>query len=505
MTRERLTLALLLAFTFAVRAIHPDQPIVENYVGRQIPTAMVARNLERGSGFLHPQLDTGPWPNLFLVEPPIYAKLVASTSALAKLDLEPTGRLVSAAATTLAAWGLFGLVRRREGLAVAWLALASFGCFPVMIRYGRAFQPDALMIGFVLAGLRLWDDFEATGDRRLAWLGGFVLSTGLALKLTTAWALLPWLLIVRRWPIGGKLAASAAMLVPAGSWYLWAWQGLAGTGSTASMDNAGLWLGALSPGNWLRFSVWSEVARGLIGRSFTPIGFVLAGGGLLASGRLDRVWIGWAIGCVVSIVALAGKWHHAYYWVVVAPLAAVGVGRGLVQLWRWSHCGRIAAGLLGSFFLASCGWQSASTWTTPVEWADLDVAARTVASLTTEDEPVIAPEAVLYYAGRRGYRLEFDPAATRRAVSEWGVSMEGVGPLNLTESYNMIHTIQTAAIRSSSYSMHFHIASSNHLLVADVGREESDAGRRAWRSAIRRRADTRVVVDRPGSMIAELR
>ena len=55
-----------------IRVVHAGQPIVENYVGRQVPTAMVARNLDRGSGFLRPQLDTAPFPNYFLVEPPIY-------------------------------------------------------------------------------------------------------------------------------------------------------------------------------------------------------------------------------------------------------------------------------------------------------------------------------------------------------------------------------------------------------------------------------------------------
>ena len=108
MARERLAVWALLAATFAVRAIHPDQPIVENYVGRQIPTAMVARNLERGSGFLRPQLDTGPFPNLFLVEPPIYAQVVVLVRPASLGSIwKATGRLVSAAATTLAAWGLY--------------------------------------------------------------------------------------------------------------------------------------------------------------------------------------------------------------------------------------------------------------------------------------------------------------------------------------------------------------------------------------------------------------
>ena len=43
-------LGLLLAATFLIRLIHIDQPIVENYVGRQVPTAMVARNHRAGLG-----------------------------------------------------------------------------------------------------------------------------------------------------------------------------------------------------------------------------------------------------------------------------------------------------------------------------------------------------------------------------------------------------------------------------------------------------------------------
>src|SRR3954467_7539076 len=93
-SREAIALAGLLVRTFAVRAIHPGQPIVENYVGRQVPTAMVARNLERGSGFLRPKLDTGPFPNLFLVEPPIYAQVVVWVRSALGFDWEPSGRLV---------------------------------------------------------------------------------------------------------------------------------------------------------------------------------------------------------------------------------------------------------------------------------------------------------------------------------------------------------------------------------------------------------------------------
>ena len=255
---------------------------------------MVARNLERGSGFLRPELDTGPFPNLFLVEPPIYEQAVASFRPILGFDLEPTGRLVSAAAIALGAWGLFGLVLRRDGRTVALLAVAAFAVFPVMIRYGRAFQPDALMLGFVLAGLRGWDEFEATGNRRWAAFGGFVLATGLALKITSAWALIPFAMVVRRWPVAWRLAAGGAMLAPALAWYLHAWGGVArpSAGSLASSDNAAIWVRTLDPSSWLRLSTWSNVGWSLGIRSFTPIGFVLAIWGLMASG--GSTGSGWA-------------------------------------------------------------------------------------------------------------------------------------------------------------------------------------------------------------------
>ena len=504
MSRERWAVSLLLVATFAIRAIRPDQPIVENYVGRQIPTAMVARNLERGSGFLHPQLDTGPFPNLFLVEPPIYAQLVAAVRPIFGFELEPTGRLVSAASTVLAAWGLFGLARRREGAMIALVALGLFCCFPVMVRYGRAFQPDALMLGCVLAGLRGWDEYEESSDWRWAAFGGFVLSTGLALKITVGWALIPFFLIVRRWPLGWRVVASIAMLAPALAWYLYAWGGVArvGSGSLASSDNASLWVRTLSPWAWLRFSTYTMIGRGLVVRSFTPIGFVLAIVGMVASGKLDRVWKGWAVGCALAVLALSAKWHHSYYWMVVAPLAAVGTARGLVVLGRLGRIGRPIAVGLGSFFLALCGVQSVSTWQTPEEWTSLIEASRVV-SATVPDEKdrfVVAPEALLHYADRRGFRLEFAPEAIRRAVGEWGESLPDPNrPLALVEFYRRVCGRENDALAPAYW------WSARVDLIADVGPTVEGPRRKSWREAVRASPDCKLLIDRPGLIVAEFR
>jgi len=537
MARERMAVWALLAATFAIRAVHPGQPIVENYVGRQIPTAMVARNIERNWDFFHPELDTAPFPNLFLVEPPIYALFVVLVRPLVGSELEATGRLVSAAATALGAWGLYGLARRREGVTVALLALASFAAFPVMVRYGRAFQPDALMVGFVLAGLRAWDEYQATGDRRWATLGGFVLSLGLALKITSAWALLPFLAIVVRLPLAFRLGLAAAMLAPASSWYLHAWGevGNRGVGSLASSDNATLWIRAMSPSAWLRFATIESMTRGLVIRSFTPIGFALATLGLFFSGRLDRVWQAWGLGCALSIAGLAAKWHHGYYWMVVAPLAAVGVGRGLEWVaggWFGSADPTSRVGpsnfservgvqgprrgpdeavlrkygtmMLGSLFLSVCVFQSASTFRTPAEWRSLSEAARAINAIVPSAVPLIAPEALLYQVDRRGLRLEFSPEAMRRAAGEWGATLpEPDRPLALVEFYRGRTDVGWTGWDHPRPGQYFDEVSRRQF-VADSGPDSDDPRRRAWRQAIRTRPNTTIRVDRPELLIAEL-
>src|SRR5206468_9544364 len=117
-TRATWALAAVLVGTIVLRLIRLEQPIVENYVGRQVPTAMVARNLERGSGFFYPQLNTAPFPNYFPVEPPAYQLLAIGLRRMTggSLELEVAGGIVSAAATALAARGPFGLVLSRGGV-----------------------------------------------------------------------------------------------------------------------------------------------------------------------------------------------------------------------------------------------------------------------------------------------------------------------------------------------------------------------------------------------------
>ena len=476
--REAAALAVLLVLVFALRAIRADQPIVENYVGRQVPTAMVARNLERGSGFLRPRLDTLPAPNLFLVEPPIYALAVVTLRRATGGALEPTGRLVSALGMVLAAWGLFGLTRRREGGSVALIAVAAFAVFPLTIRYGRAFQPDALMLGTLIAGLRGWDEHEA--GRGWPWLvlGWVGLATGLALKIVSAYLFVPLIVVILRPRTKGKVALALSTLIPALLWYVHAAILLSdGQGSRASADNGAIWLRVLIPSSLFRIETATLIARFLVVRAFTPIGLALAVWGLSRPSGDRRLWLTWGGSALVAMLVLAGKLHHEYYWLALAPVAAVGVGRALASIAEAGH--RPCAALLGAALLGLSLVQSAPTFRTPREWASIADAAREVRAHVPPDSTIVAPEALLFLADRRGYRLEFTRIAAVRAAGEWGATLPDDGPLALVAFYH----------------------SRGARFFADVT-TEGDTPRLALHKAIRGRYN--VIVDRPGVLIADL-
>ncbi len=472
--REHALLVGLLAAVFAQRAWRAEQPILENYVGRQVPTAMVARNLAGGSGFLRPQLDTGPFPNLFLVEPPLQARLAAWTSSGAGLPLDVAGRLVSAAATALAAWGLFGLMDRRRGPLAAVGAVVAFAAFPVTIRYGRAFQPDAMAMGLVVAGMNLWD----RPGRLRTTLGGLLLGVGLAQKITWSPVLVPLLMDVLRDRPRRLRVAAVACLLPAFAWYLHAGMTISGrtAGSAASIDNASNWLSRLTSASLLEPGRILAVGRDFLVRSFTPIGIGLALVGLVRRRGDDRLWWSWTLASGLMLVILFGKLHHDYYWLLLAPAMAAWVGIGLDALGRRS---RPAAAAAIALLVLLGGVQSRSTWRTPEEWRDAGGLAASVRRHVPPDGLLIAPEAVIYLGERRGCRLEWGAGSVRRAANEWRPepAFAGDDPAALVAFYR-----ERAGAR----------------FFADLETTPCDPARRSLHEAIRRDPTARVLDDQPG-------
>ncbi len=491
--RSGILLAVILLAIFAMRSLQLDQPIVENYVGRQVPTAMVARNLERGSGFARPSLDTAPLPNYFLVEPPVYQSAVCGLRRVTGWGLDACGRLISALATTIAAIGLFGLVVRREGTCAAFPAVIAFGLFPVTIRYGRAFQPDALALGMTLLGVDFWDRAEHGGSRLWRIPGWGLLSVGLAAKVTFAFVLVPlWLVVLRR-RLNSVSWLAASTLVPALAWYAWAnYLVDSGTGSAASAENRSIWLRVMGISALGSIETLRHIGRFFLVRAFTPLGLAVACWGVLSradAGEGDArtgspgggwdLWKLWAGAGLFTMAMLASKLHHEYYWLALSPVVAAGLGRA----WpRMSKSGSLLAWTGFAGFLTMSLALSASTYRTPAEWRDIASAAESVRQAVPVGSMLVAPEPLLYEADFRGCRLEYTAEAARRAADEWrdsGSDRVG-GPMDLIEFYRT---------KGARY-------------LADVGAGPSDSRRAELHRSIRERF--RVLVDRESVLIVEL-
>ena len=415
-TDERVALAGLLILIVALRAIRADQPIVENYVGRQIPTAMVARNLERGSGFLRPQLDTAPFPNLFLVEPPIFAAAVVGLRRATGL----------AAGAGRAGWsrrwrwswgrgGFSGWPVGARGAGVALLALAAFAVFPITLRYGRAFQPDALMLGTLLAGLRCWDEHQAGGG--VPWL---IARRGLARDGPGAQdrgGLRPGPLIsaivrpprARADRAGTGAGRARAALVRStrrpGS--------RRRVGSRASADNGTIWLRVLIPTALFRVETL-RVRRVVPDRPRVHAARPRAGGlvdcsagraaidsGGSGGGRRWPRWRSWPASCTTSITGWRSR--RSRPWGSAGHCAALA-GR------NWAAS--VAAGGCGLALGARA--RPGPPGGRPRSGPQLPEAARAVRAHVPESAWVVAPEALLFAVGPAGLPAGVHPG--RRAA-----------------------------------------------------------------------------------------
>ena len=214
-----LVAGLLLLATFLIRALHAGQPIVENYVGRQVPTAMVARNLDRGSGFLRPQLDTAPFPNYFLVEPPIYESGVV---VLKRADRpEPRGGRTNSLGHWRRPWRRWASscwhagAKARSWPFWPWPPSPSFPSRSAMDAPSSPTPPCWGPSCWAWpAGIGIDPAGDGTGSRP----AGRLVALGFAIKITAAFLLIPLVLVIARARSSasdppGLLDASAGRLV----------------------------------------------------------------------------------------------------------------------------------------------------------------------------------------------------------------------------------------------------------------------------------------------------
>ena len=376
--------------------------------------------------------------------------------------------------------------RRACGL----LAVAAFAVFPLTIRYGRAFQPDAAMLGAVVAGLGLLGSLSiqpAAGTGCAA--GWSLLALGFALKITAAFLLDPALArdrAERRSP--RTILAACSTLLPALLWYAWAdspgrsGRRLASVGrqpvDLARSARAG---GALEAGD--------AQVRGLV-----PVrpGVHAAGRGSCrcsGSGYRSAIIEDDRLAALVGLGNLGAGRDGVSRGETPSRvlLAAAGAGRrrGDRPL-RWTRLAvkhRRQRGRRGRGACSCSAWYPGPLDLANARRMERPGGGRPAPCRRTvpRDAWVVAPEALLFQADRRGCRMEWTtPAAARERPANGEPDDEVDGPLDLLEYYRR---------QGARY-------------FADLGSRDADPRRKGLHDAVRRRY--KVIVDRPDVIIADL-
>ena len=320
-------------------------------------------------------------------------------------------------ATALGVWGLFGLVRRREGEPIALAAVIAFSLFPITLRYGRAFQPDALMLG------RCWR----------AWIAGIAPSRGAAAGgWLPAWLLLAWAWPPRSrrpwswslWPrdpeaagTSARMLLAASALVPVLLWYAWADHLVdSGAGSRASAENRAIWLavfGVSALGEPRDAGAHRSLpARPGLHPTGADPGRLGACLGRSTRGARSGAWSTLeSLGpgrCWSMMALLAEKLHHEYYWLSLAPVVAAGLGRGLVETRRSGIAG-LPGSSAGVFSPRVRSWHARPG--RPPRNGRTSRRRPTRSGGRSRRGLAGGREPLLYQADRRGCRLEFTPQA----------------------------------------------------------------------------------------------
>jgi hypothetical protein len=453
----------------APRLIDLHQPLFENYIDRQVHTAMMARNLARGGSPLYPEIDIGPFPAYYMLECPIFPALAAGVSAITGLELDVSGRLVSAVAMAFACLLFYDLVRRHDRGVVAFLAAAALALMPVTIRYGREFQPDAMMFALLIAGVWAMDRWSEHGMRRWLFAAAVATSAALLLKVIVAYVLLPLAYLAwkrhgwsaaRRWDLWAALVIAVA---PSAAWYIHAWQVASGTVTVSTpFWEAHQWI---SLERFFDVATYRQLAYFIGWRVLTPIGVVLAILGTavrakltgteptntqrsalstrhsVLSTRYSMIFHIWLASLITYFPILVRKLDHEHYYLALAPVAAVFIARALVAIATAplaTQCyvsGRTAAVGLGVCLLALNALACRSTFQTPKEWRSVTAAAAAARELVPADARVAAHSSVLFYADRRGFTFAYGPDEIEYLFGTWAERGRENTPASLLEFY----------------------------------------------------------------------
>lgn len=425
---------ILFAVISLTRLLTVSQPLLGNFVSRQVPYAMAAEEYLKGAKLFYPQtydLVNGK-PTIMLLDFPLISVMAAGLHTVTHLPVDASGRLVSAFASLLSAVILVLLVRKLWGAAAAILALAGYSFSPLGILYGQSFQADALSSFFGL--FALYAAVKAgDGKNEKIWtvIAGLAYGTALATRIHAGVLLLPiTVLFFCRGGMKALLSANyflflvTAFLLPV-PWYAHTFY------AATHIDNI-IWSnfhqsevhGFPNP-LLFKWEFYKQLAKLLMAYLWTPAGFLLLFPGLFLvfkrRERNDFFLLAWFAAVLAPIVLLPRKIFDHNYYLLPAILPGICLIALSAESFLRSLNGRkkTAVSVCVYFICLSAGLAIAwkPVWTVPAEEQNILSAAKKVRELTPVGSKILfhGGPAFTYYSNRYGWTFNLN----RKKLSIW--------------------------------------------------------------------------------------
>lgn len=414
----------ILLGAFIVRMYHFDRPILDWHSWRQVDTASVSRNfVENGFDVLHPTFhDLSKGVSLLdnpkglrFVEFPIYNVLQAGLFSLfGKLTLEEWGRLINIVSSLLTIVFLYFIVRKYISFGAAFWSAFFLAFAPYSVYYSRAILPDIMMIMFMLSGFYFFD--KSIEKNVISWRF-FILSI-----VFTACAVLikPFVffffigfvyLFFRQFGIGFfKRKEMWIFLVctalPFVAWRLWMSQYPEGIPQSNWLFNGN---GVRFKGAFLHWIFADRIAYLILGYFGLPF-FILGVIGKIKKEGLFFLSL-LASALIYLNVMATGNTQHDYYQLLILPVIAIFLGKGVDIALRGSKetfnkIVSIPTVFICLSLMMALSWYRVRDFYTLFHYEVLET-GKIIDSIAPADAKVIAPlggdTTFLYHTKRNGW------------------------------------------------------------------------------------------------------
>ncbi len=404
---------LLLAAGLGIRMVDLTEPPLDFHPTRQLRAAIIARGMYYESRSDVPawqkERAVKLWQENPMIEPPVFEWLVAETYRLAGKEILWVARVYAALFWLIGGVALFFLAKEMTSVDGAIVALALYLFWHFSIMASRSFQPDPLMVMWIVLAWQRFYHWSHTHRWRDAVLAGLFAGMAILIKSVAVFMLAGGMgaLVIfdegmgLRKALKDKQVWTIAVLsaLPAGLYMI---AGIFVFGLGSQFEGRFFPEMLRSPGFYLR---WLFIVKDLLGGTLLVAGLL---GLFLLARKKDRAFLLGLWGGYI-LFGLMFPYHyltHSYYHLPLMPLAALSVApigasvfsrlAALNRSWlsRW---GIVVVFLLG---IAIRGWGARLDLVqkdfrgNPGYWAD-------IAKIVGVEHPVVA------LSQDYGYRLAY--------------------------------------------------------------------------------------------------